>query len=213
MKQISMEDLVKALSNHDDMVARARAMNGLPRHKSKKKKNRSITIDRSYQFQKSMMYAIQAITGHQTHEIIGKLVELAEKHIEDSDIDITLLPKDNDNRGRGWGNERRLRTYAYYPDTEVHIGCYITFDDYQTKPGFQANLKFNFKLPSNSLKLNQKEYEEYITDGILCDASQDVEKPKLKGTLTKEEKEARELKKKFDRAEKAKLKKLKQNRK
>lgn len=160
-----------------------------------KKKVKPVKVIKKYEYQKSMLYVIQALTGQQTHEIIANLVEEADKHLADSGVDLTKKPEDN-MRKDGWGyrnNERRCHKYMFYPGTELHLGIYVNYITYGARrEGADAIVKYNFKLPSSSLKMDQKEYDDYITDGILCDASKDIEKPELKGTLTEEEREIKE---------------------
>lgn len=173
----------------------------------KKVNKKPIKVVKSYEYQKSMLYAIQTLTGQQTHEIIANLVEEADKHLKESNIDVTLKPRDNESRSSyGYrSSERRCQKYMFYPGTELYVGIYVTYTEYGidyhydekgNRKKIDAFLKYNFKLPSSSIKMDQKEYDDYITDGILCDASKNVEKPEMKGTLTKEEIEIREAQRK-----------------
>lgn len=168
------------------------------KHVNKKRKKKKIKISKEYEFQKSMMYAIQAITDHQTHEIMTTLTDEANKLLEESKIDLTISPKDNhyNNDPYSYSHEKRLKKYLFYPNTKLYIGCYIMYSDYDPPSGYDARLKYNFKLPVTALKLNEKEFDDYITDGILCDASKDIDKPELTSSLTNEEREIRELQKK-----------------
>jgi len=155
------------------------------------KKKQANRIVKSYEYQKSMLYAIQAITNQQTHEILANLVEEADKVIANSDINLKEIMH------HSYRNERRLSKYMFYPGTKLYIGIYINYSvaDYRTdQDKYDSMLKYNFKLPTSLIKLDQKEFDEYITDGILCDSSKDIDKPKLKGTLTQEERELRKLK-------------------
>jgi len=156
--------------------------------KKKKKKNK---ICKSYKYQKSMLYAIQAITKEPTHEIIAKLVEEADAHIAASDIDLSRSPKDNARFDNRWTYGRKLKKYMFYPETKLYLGLYVSYEepDWENRGKYNSELKYNFKLPTSSLELNQKEFDEYIADGILCDVSKDVERPQMNSTLTKEEKE------------------------
>lgn len=160
-----------------------------------RKKVKPVKVIKKYEYQKSMLYAIQALTGQQTHEIIANLVEEADKHLAESGIDLTKKPEENMLKNN-WGyssSERRCHKYIFYPGTKLHLGIYANYSIYGARrEGGDALVKYNFKLPSSSLKMDQKEYDDYITDGILCDASKDVEKPELKGTLTAEEREIKE---------------------
>ena len=193
-----MEELMEAMGMADER-----------KKKIKKKAKRKIKILKKYEFQKSMMFAIQAITGHQTHEIMAILVEEADKHLQESQVDLTLSPKENhyQNNSYSYSSEKRLRQYKFYPGTELYIGSYILYTDYDTN-GFDARLNYSFKFPVSSLKLDEDEYNEYITDGILCDSSKDIDKPVLKGTLTKEEREIKELQNKQKQKDKAAKKRL-----
>ena len=56
----------------------------------------------------------------------------------------------------------------------------------------KAKLKYNFKFPTTTLKLNQQEHDDYIADGILCNVSKDIEKPEMRASLTTEERAIRE---------------------
>lgn len=160
--------------------------------KKKKSIKKKISMAKEYEFQKSMMFAIQAITNHQTHEIMTTLVDETNKLLEESDIDLTISPKDN-HPMNNYSTEKRLKKYLFYPGTELYIGCYVLYTDYAPPRGYDCKLKYNFKLPIASLKLDEKEFDEYITDGILCDASKDIDKPELKSSLSKEEREIKEL--------------------
>lgn len=175
----------------------------------RKPKKRKVKLEKKYEYQKSMLYAIQALTNEPTHEIIANLVEEADKHMADSGIDLEADPKDNMLKD-SWGhtnNERRIQKYMFYPGTELYLGIYVLLTKYNRSPGFDATLKYNFKLPTSALKMNQSEYDEYITDGILCDASKDVEKPEMRGTLnTEERKIAEEKRKEYARRKAAKYK-------
>lgn len=164
-----------------------------------KKKKKKLTIEKSYDFQKSMLYAIQSTTQEPTHEIIANLVENIDEHAKAAGLDITKTPEQNVN-SPSWtfsygGNEKRIRKYMYYPGTKIYVGMYLVYSDYQTDDRDQnadGYLRYSFKLPTTSLKMDQQEYDDYITDGILCDSSKDVEEPDLNATLTKEEAAIRE---------------------
>lgn len=177
--------------------------------KKKRKKNR---IAKTYEYQNSMLYAIQALTGEQTHEILTKLVEEADKHIASSNINLKAPVDEELNRGRGFcGYERRIHKYMFYPRTKLYMGLYVSYQQASypiDRSKFDGVLKYNFKLPSSSLKLDQKEFDEYITDGILCDSSKDVDKPIMRGTMTEEEREVKVLQAKKLKEEKAARKRM-----
>jgi len=171
-----------------------------------------LKIVKTYEYQKNMLYAIQTLTGQPTHEILANLVIEADKHIEASDIDLSKTPKENKRRGSyNYGIERRSSKQMFYPGTKLHIGLYMMYcdTDYRTRNLGKYILKYNFKFPTTTLKLDQKEYDEYMADGILCAASKDVEKPDLKSTLTKDEMELNKAQNRRRAAEKAAKKRLK----
>ncbi len=58
------------------------------------------------------------------------------------------------------------------------------------------------------MKMDQKEYDEYVTDGILCDSSKDISKPEMKSSLTKEELVLSQKKQVEKRREKAAAKRI-----
>lgn len=189
----ALDDLLEVINNQIDSKTK------------KVKKRKPVKVEKTYEYQKSMLYAIQALTGEQTHEIIANLVEEADEHLLDSGVDIKKHPSDNMLKNSyGYSStERRCHKYMFYPGTELHLGIYVNYSTYGTRrKGIDAIIKYNFKLPTSSLKMSQQEYDDYITDGILCDSSKDIEKPEMKGTLTEEEREIREA----QRKERAKIK-------
>lgn len=201
----------KAPLTADEIAALQAVMNMVYGNQQVISKKRKVKIVRSYEYQKSMLYAIQAITGEQTHDIIANLVSEADKHVEASGLDLALSPYENakSSGSHSWSNERRLKKYMFYPGTGLYIGIYVLYSDYgRNSRGFVFDLKYNFKLPITSMKMDQKEYDDYITDGILCDASKDIDRPNMKSSLTKEERKIKELQAKAKREHKAAQKKL-----
>lgn len=171
-------------------------------------KRKPLKIAKSYEYQKSMLYAIQALTNEPTHEILANLVTEADKHIAASDIDLTKTPRENKRSGTyNYGQERRSSKQMFYPGTKLHVGLYMLYSEtswnYRSKVKEKYMLKYNFKFPSTALKLDQNEYDEYIADGILCEASKDVEEPEMKSTLTKDEMEINKAQSRRKAAQKA----------
>ena len=146
-------------------------------------------VNKHYQFCKSMMYAIQAITGHKTHEIIANLVSIADEIINSHEID----PSDPHKKGfsGGWGKE--IKDYIYYPETKVYTGVYLKIrgldNDYYWSEKKENEVSYSFKPPQSYIKLDDKEFDELIVDGMLMDYSLDFDEPNLRKTKTPAEKE------------------------
>lgn len=150
-------------------------------------------VNRSYQFCKSMMYAIQAITGHKTHEIVSNLVSIADKIIESHEVD----PSDPHKKGFKSYYGKEIKDYIYYPETKVYTGVYlkITADDAESYWGLKSGKKensvsYSFKAPQSYIKLNDTEFDDLAADGMLMDYSLDIDEPNLRKTKTPAEKKA-----------------------
>lgn len=173
-----------------------------------------------YEYQKSLLYTIQSITGENTHDIMANLLSNIENHMVKCDFDPKLTPGGNIVGEDGWRSrtEKRYKSYMFYPGTNLYVGMYAVYRHsyrsdfcYFEKDWRKANklcekwkwvIKFSFKLPTSSIKMGQEEYDNFMTDGVILDASDDVDKPGLKPSQTKEEADkAKELSK-----EKQKLK-------
>ena len=146
-------------------------------------------IDRKYSFCKSMVYAIQQITGEQTHDILSTLVskgdELWVMHEIDPAETVSL----------GWYNEVKKRDYIYYPGTKLYLGVYV--QKHTSKGGYGNSsdrinhLSYSFKLPQTYVKMNDKEYDDIAVDGMLMDSSFNFDEPTLKRPATPAEKKAK----------------------
>lgn len=59
-------------------------------------------IEREYSFCKSLVFAIQNITGDKTHEILAKLVSEADQALQEYEVDV------NEKRSTGYYAEDRI---------------------------------------------------------------------------------------------------------
>jgi len=148
-------------------------------------------VTRHYQFQESAMFAIQGITGQQTHEIMTTLIDVTDKMLDDSTIDITLSVGDQWN-GNCYSYQKRLKKHIFYPETKLYIGCYLKYED--TYGRTASELTYDFKFPTKLLNFSEKELDDIMTDGILCDVSKEIELTTTRDSLTKEQKEINKLK-------------------
>ena len=149
-------------------------------------------VKKKYEFCKSMMYAIQAITGHQTHEIMTNLVAIADEIIESHEIDTTS----DDRTFQGWDG-RLIKDYIYYPETKVYLGIYLGIKEeysYGKRYGKESDkynrVKYSFKSPQSFIRLDDKKFDDIALDGMLMDFSIDFDEPNLIKTKTPAEKRA-----------------------
>jgi hypothetical protein len=155
-----------------------------------------VHVERNYEFSQSLIYAIQGTTGEKTHEVMATLVSKADDLLKSHEIDIETPQL------VGWSNDKNLRDYIFYPETKIHLGVYVHVAgrrDYSTrnKNRFRYTdtsdlneVTYRFKLPTTTMKLNQKEYDDIALDGILMDESLDLEEPTIRKTKTPAEKRA-----------------------
>jgi hypothetical protein len=168
-------------------------------------KEESTKVYKSYSFCKSIVYAIQAITGEKTHDILGTLVSEAENVFNANEIDITKRMEGR----RYWEREKAARNYIYYPGTKLYLGIYVKLDSKNSGyvngkyiRGEFNHAKYSFKLPQSYVEMTGEEFDNIAVDGMLTNSSFDFSPPKLKRPRTPAEK-------KKEREEKAALAKAK----
>lgn len=148
-------------------------------------------IEREYSFCKSLVFAIQNITGDKTHEILAKLVSEADQALQEYEVDV------NEKRSTGYYAEDRIKKYIYYPGTKIYLGAYVGVRARKSHGTTQSGKKFrgmynivsyNFKLPQSYVKMNDSKYDEIAVDGMLTDTSFDFNEPSVKNPKTPAEK-------------------------
>jgi len=155
----------------------------MTKSKTKYKKGQLI---KKYEFSQSLMYIIQAITNEKTHDIYAKLIEEANALMKT----IKFKFKSTD-----YERAKYLKKYIYYPNTKIYLGVYviveqqvlntlngetsISYSTYSLRDDFVPvdQVRYNFKLPISSIKMNETEYANLEADAILTDYSEEIEKP------------------------------------
>ena len=141
-----------------------------------------MAVIKNYTFSKSVIYAIQAITGEKTHTIISTLAAKGDEIIEKNKLQTnwTMNACYSDVNSS-------TREYLYYPNTKFYIGIYVNIsknDVYNYDHGNEyltfVHIKYNVKLPQSMIHLTEQEYENLAVDGLLTDFSEDLEEPKIK---------------------------------
>ena len=171
-------------------------------------------IRRDYSFCKSMVYAIQAITDEQTHDILATLVAEGDKLFMMHEIDITKPL----NR-TGYHGEKKKRSYIYYPNTKLYLGIYVGirtddggYYDVDTYiKGKSNHVSYSFKLPQTRIKMSQKEFDDIAVDGMLTDSSFNFDEPNLRRPSTPAEKKKKEQEYRALQKAKRELKKAQKN--
>jgi len=173
------------------------------RKAAKKKKAGDMRVVKTYNFCKSLVYAIQAITGKSTHDILGVLVEKGDALVKANEVAV-----DERIKSRSWWNPAKTyKDYMYYPGTELYLGVYMnisTEGEYANgEKEYYNSVRYSFKLPSSVVKMTEEEYNNIVIDGMLADASFNFDPPKLKPTVTPAEKRAKKEAQELKRKEKA----------
>lgn len=173
------------------------------------KTKKKTLIRREYSFSKAMLFAIQALTGEKTHDIMATLVAKADEVLEKHEVDIHKV--------YDYWCPKCTRDYMYYPNTKLYLGAYVKVsshsesadkNNYNSKQVKFNRITYSFKLPSACINLNEKEYDNIAADGILINFSEDLDAPKAKAPMTPAEKK-RIQQEKLDAKSAKKLKKLK----
>ncbi len=144
---------------------------------------RSRKVKREYSFCRSLVFAIQSITGEKTHDILATLVSKAEEVIKVNEINVAKPIQDS------WYAQMKCRDYIYYPNTKLYLGVYINVvarhDGSWNSPIPLYNIvSYNFKLPNSYVKMNQQEFDDIAVDGMLTDSSFNFDKPTIKRPKT-----------------------------
>lgn len=188
-----------------------------------------------FKVNKPLIYSIQKITGHHTHQIMNFFAECLNEMIKDFEIDLSnsksTLIFDDEGEPRTYsmsnsfnygytsyrGNARR--TFKY-PDTEVFIKCAISLEytdrdmwvrsvNEQMKKNTMI-LVATFSTSSAMLTITEEQMTDIQAEGELLDISEDVEEPKFRDSITpkqlREEHLKKELERKAKEAEKLKKK-------
>ena len=183
------------------------------------KNKKTALVRRYYNFNKSMMYAIQAITGEKTHDIFTTLVSKADELLASKKIDVEAV-RNSYNWGGSYYDKDSVREYIFYPNTKLYLGIYVNVDginDYEDAKNtshYSKTINFNrvtydFKLPTSSIKMDDQKFNDLTVDAVLIDFSESVEEPKLKNPLTYDEREALALEKRKIKQQEQANKKLK----
>lgn len=141
-------------------------------------------IRRQYSFCKSLVYAIQSITGDKTHDILARLVQEADQAIIDYEVDL------EERRSLSWFDAASAKKYFYYPGTKLYLGAYVIVRTAQDYYGgkYYNKVSYSFKLPQSYVNMDDKAYDDVAVDGLLTDSSFDFDKPTLKNAKTPKEK-------------------------
>lgn len=189
-----------------------------------------------FKVNKPLIYSIQKITGHHTHQIMNFFAECLNEMTKDFEIDLSdsksTLQFDNEGKPDTYSNRSNNSFYGYtsyrgnarktfkYPDTEVFIKCAISLE-YTDRDmwvrSVNEQMKKNtmiliatFSTSSAMLTITEEQMSDIQAEGELLDISEDVEERKFRDSITpkqlREEHLKKELERKAKEAEKLKKK-------